>query len=713
VFGLEALLERATATPRGSADLPAGAAIDRISGGLAEVAVPIRVAEANLLESDGFHYTWQLPWPVSQDAAGDRTWPLLDVPGIEPMPVDVMRERVVQRRAPRSAPKKTDVWIDGSTLHVYGRQEAGADAEFLLHYPIVAARLVGGALGEDAPGIEELLQFRVETDEGRHLALALEAGTELRVPLAGFPGATLTGRLRATGPAVATSQPELTFETASEQKAQTEGSEQAVVTLQSHSAGPSAPGIELEVPAGAAPEVSELVLRASGPEGTLVVFEQPRLAFDAHPELERPNVLFVLLDTLRADRLGSYGNTDGLSPNLDRLAAESLVFDQCWSTSSWTMPSVSALMTGVHQEVHGGKHENSRINPALDTLAGQLSRAGYDSVAITEGGLFRGIYGHDHGFRRFFEHRKGIAHGVEQARVWYANEASAGGAAPWFMVLHSYEVHEPYEPDGELLEKIRAELPPELAKRITRPTDFAELYHAGQWTGEVSATVSEAMERLYDAEVRFADAQVGAFLDELRADGVLDDTLVVVTADHGEEFGEHGMIGHGDSLYPEQLHVPLMLRFPDGWRAGERETAPTSHIHLPPTILDAVGLGAGLEGTTFAGESMLRGPSDMPIYAWRYRDGERHLFALRVGDELVVEGEYDLARPEAGAPEIYDLGKDPGALANLAGDDPARLERLRALLTKVREAYSEGAFEGGRVQMDEATRAELEHLGYL
>ena len=244
-------------------------------------------------------------------------------------------------------------------------------------------------------------------------------------------------------------------------------------------------------------------------------------------------------------------------------------------------------------------------------------------------------------------------------------------------------------------------------------TDFAELYHAGEWTGEVSATVSEAMERLYDAEVRFTDAQVGAFLDELRADGVLDDTLVVLTADHGEEFGEHGMIGHGDTLYPELLHVPLMLRFPDGWRAGERETAPTSHLHLPPTILDAVGLGETLADTTFAGESLLRGTSEMPIYAWRYREGDRDLYALRVGDELVIEGEYDLARAEGGAPEVYDLGGDPGALDNLAGSDPTRLERLRALLGTVRSAYSENAFEGGSVHLDDATRAELEALGYL
>ncbi|MDF1800035.1 MAG: sulfatase, partial [Planctomycetota bacterium] len=578
----------------------------------------------------------------------------------------------------------------------------------LLHYPIQAARLAGGAGHERSP--DELHLARVETPTGSNAALVLEAGTRLTLPMADFPGATLHARLVASDgasmdqPATGTAAPPLKVTLSFPGPAGT-------VALE---ADRTPRAVELVLPAGHPEQPGSFTFEATGPAGSLVRLEEPRLAFGDVPSLaERPNVLFVILDTLRADRLGAHGNPDGLSPALDRIASESLVFEECWSTSSWTMPAISGMLTSAHQELHGGIHENSRINPALDTLASSLAAAGYDTEAICEGGLFRAIYGHDAGFRAFFEHREGIAHGAELAREFFQRKATEPGAEPWFLVLHSYEVHEPYEPDPALLATIRAGLPERLAKRITRPTDFAELYHNGEWTAEVSAEVSAAMEALYDAEVQVADAVLGELFDELRAAGTLDDTLVVITADHGEEFGEHGMIGHGDSLYPELLHVPLMLRFPDGWRAGETEPGATSQLHLAPTVLDAVGLGTELEGLSFAGESLLRGLPEVPIYAWRYREGERSLYALRVGDEVVLEGTYDFARAESGAPEFYDLAADPGALKNLRAEDPARVESLRQLLSAVRELYSKDAFEGGSVRLDAATQERLEALGYL
>ncbi|MDF1800036.1 MAG: hypothetical protein P1V81_12735, partial [Planctomycetota bacterium] len=127
VLGLAELLEGATVAPRPSADLPAGASVAHLAGGLAIVDLPLAMADATTVPSDGNHYTWQLPWPVRQDAAGDRTWPTIDLPGTDPLPVDVVPDRVLLRRAERPAPERTDAWIDGRTLHIFGKKGAPAD----------------------------------------------------------------------------------------------------------------------------------------------------------------------------------------------------------------------------------------------------------------------------------------------------------------------------------------------------------------------------------------------------------------------------------------------------------------------------------------------------------------------------------------------------------------------------------------------------------
>lgn len=687
-LSLPALFASGVVAARPDADLPLGGELEYTASGLASVALHLKLSAGTRVEwPDGFHFKWALPYPASQLTGADQIWPTIEIPGVEPKPVNINPENAMRRREPFAFKNGLAVWIDGKELHILSAQGPQSAGQILLRYPVQAARLAGAVGVEQSAA--DLFWARQGMDSGTHQTLVFETGTEVSLPLEDFPGARLSGRLVATAEST-----RLGIASGDEPLAWIDASE----SLQK---------IEFELPAGP----GDLRLVTEGPAGALLQIKEPRLDFTQTVEAhgEQLNVLFVILDTLRADRMATFGGPSNLTPNLDRLAGESLVFEQCWSTSCWTLPAIASMMTGVHAEVHGGTRMDTTINPELDTLGTVLRDAGYYTEAISEGGLFRGLYGLDRGYTRFTEHQKGVATGVTFAKEFFKNRA---GDNPWFLTLHSYEVHEPYLPDPELLAAVKASLPANLAERITRPTDFIELHESGGWVPTPDNAVAAAMEKLYNAEVQFADQVLGELIDQLRAGGVLDNTLVVFTADHGEEFGEHGLLGHGDTLYPEQVHIPLMLRFPDGWRAGEKESAPVSQLNLAPTILDAVGLLAHAEGKSFAGTSLLRGIPDVPIYAWRHNAGGEHMYTVRVGDEVYIEGDYEIARDVQG-PELYDLAADPGAKNNLAGEQAERAASMQALLESVRTLYSENAFEGGGVQLDAATRAELEALGYL
>lgn len=690
VLDFATLLARGSAVPRPSAALPEGATIESVDSGRADLHMLLAVADRTRLEErPGFHYTWPLPFPPARVKKSDRVWPKITLPGLDEADLDIDPATAEKLRRTTKAPTTVHAWIDGTTLHIAMPRPAPVDGQLDFSYPVDTARLVGGR--DSSLGLETLVRVRHAFEYGTKESLTFEAGTTLLLPLDDFPGATLSATLTQDSDA-----PGARIGFARDDAA-----------LEWHAAGPGPLPLHLELPAGP----GQLRVVVEGAPGTLVRLDEPRLDFsDTLPELaERPNILFILLDTLRADRMATFGGSGDLTPRLDELAGESLAFDQCWSTSCWTLPAISSMMTGVFAEVHGGIAPNTRINPALDTLAETFQQAGYYTEAVTEGGLFRSGFGLDQGFVRFFEQSKNIDQGVGLAQKFFEKRSSP---APWFFTLHSYQVHEPYTPSRKLMKQLTAGLDDDIKKRISRPSDFIDLFESHEMTPELTQKVAGIMEQLYDAEVRTADAAIGRFLDGLKAAGQLDNAIVVFTADHGEEFGEHGLLGHSDTLYPELVHVPLLLRFPDGYRAGELVPQPVSQINLLPTILDAAGLGMTADTQAYAGTSLLRELPTDPIYTWRYSPDGKSIYSLRLGDEIFVEGAYKWPRTESG-PELYDLADDPGAHHNLAGDRSGHVESLKKLLESVRKRYSDGSYDGTQLKMDESTRAELEALGYL
>lgn len=692
-----------------------------VARGLARVEVELDPQAAQVLPSaTGTHIVWPLPFAAAATKEAKRSGPELALP-FGPPDASGTRERIafpvetcatfaqtMRAGLPHSHGRPL-LWLDADSLHAFGDHVRSGDGGSRLTYPVQAARLAGSAQLPAGTRLGELLIGRHTPDGNPKLsetALWLEVGTTLELDLTDFAGGSLVGSL-------AVGEPGLALEV---RMADGEDEPRLLEV-------PAGAPLELELPAFA--PRARCTLTPRGPAGALLRLDRARIdrarSIEADnieadnveaDNVERPNVLLIVLDTLRADRLAAFGGDGALMPNLDAFANESLGFTEYWAASSWTLPTISTMLTSVHAEIHGGVARTTPIDPRLDTLASVLRDAGYRTEAITEGGLFASTYHLDRGFDRFEEHGGGLGWGVELAREFFVQRA---GEQPWFLTLHSYEVHEPYAPSDELIAEVRAGLPADMAANIERPSDFVPLLESGRWDEVLAADVPARMERLYDAEVRAADALIGGLLDDLERKGVLDDTLVIFTADHGEEFGEHGYLGHSDALYPEVLHVPLLMRFPGGEHAGERHAAPTSQLDLTPTVLDALGLHERLRELPFQGRSLLRGEPDRPVYAWRHRPDGGSLWAVRDGDRFYVQGSYDHPRDDPGEAgrELFDLGDDPGADRDRDVRAPDVALSMQRLLEQLRGEYGSATYAGRHVRLDEATRENLGDLGYL
>ncbi|MFT4978186.1 MAG: arylsulfatase A-like enzyme [Myxococcota bacterium] len=430
------------------------------------------------------------------------------------------------------------------------------------------------------------------------------------------------------------------------------------------------------------------------PSGELDKHQPPDLA-------EHPNILFIVVDALRTDRLGAYGGSRGLTPTMDRLAAEGIVFEQAFAHAAWTRPAMASLMTSSPPAAHGTDRRISALPESAETLAEVLSNRSYLTAAIPNSRDVARAQRFQQGFDRFDYHaprmlpgatesaqrltlygvlrRLHTRSGAPQRVVSYYRPAedvvgaareliSSAGGQRWFLWTHLMEPHPPYfyRPlDG------RAEL---LPGTVPQPQDV----------GRVQAQ--------YDAEVRWVDARLGELIEWLREQGQLEHTAIVLTSDHGTELLDHGGWGFGETLYDEILHVPLIIRLPDQQHAGARVDWQVRQLDIAPTIAGLVGApppdtwqGRDLLEPGF--ESWLLGeappPKERPIIAESTFRGSE-MAALR------AEG-WKYIRVSPGHPrrlraeELYQTGPDPHERESLAGREGAMQARMSSRLRQSRE----------------------------
>jgi len=454
----------------------------------------------------------------------------------------------------------------------------------------------------------------------------------------------------------------------------------------------------------------------------------PRGAASGRGRESRPNVLLVSIDSLRSDHLGSSGRPVATSPVLDRLAREGASFPYTISTTSWTLPAHVSMLTSLVVAVHGVGLGRS-LDPARTTLAEAMRDDGFETAAFVTGPWMTPAFGLDRGFERFANtsafsdgsDRSGdgtrpsaSAHARSHQEV--TGETIADSAIAWldetpepfFLFLHFWDVHFDY-------------IPPEPFDELFDPgyrgsvdgVDFATDpdVHAGMAPRDL-----EHVKALYDGEIRFTDRNLGRVLDHLRESGRLDDTLVVVTADHGDEFFEHGQKGHNKSLYDEVVVVPLILRWPGKVPAGRLVDDPVRLIDVAPTVLDLAGLPAGAmpEGMGRSVAAWWSGdrPAPAPAFMDLFLLPGFQFQGLRTEDsKTMVKYDGDAARAA-----VFDLEADPRERVPHAPtgrwEAPLReFERTRDLMDSLRRALPGG--EGAPVELDARTEAQLRALGYL
>ena len=401
-------------------------------------------------------------------------------------------------------------------------------------------------------------------------------------------------------------------------------------------------------------------------------------------QLVPPNVLFVTIDTLRADRLGSYGHAGAKTPVIDRLAAEGVRFSDATAHAPLTYPAHVALLTGRYPAAFGAKLNGMTPLPdTATTLAERLKAVGYSTGAVIGSVVLERSYGLDQGFDSYDDGipvrlaalvaitdvQRRADQVTEAATTWLKKQPSG---TPWFLWAHYYDPHLPYD----------------------APAKYA----------------AAAPGRPYDAEVAFVDAALGRLLASVDRQR----TLIIVTADHGEALGEHGEPDHGFFLYDSTLHVPLVIAPPSPLRGiGEAPRVVTEQVRsidLFPTILEMVGAGAQstVDGVSLV--PLLRGESrrEVPVSvaeSWypRLHFGWSELRSARVGEWKYIE---------APKPELYDLRVDRAERRNMVHERASVAGRLAGEITRVSQLTDSGAI-AETPQPDRATLERLQALGYV
>lgn len=468
----------------------------------------------------------------------------------------------------------------------------------------------------------------------------------------------------------------------------------------------------------------------------------------APPPGDVPSVLVLLIDTLRADHLSCYGYERRTSPNMDRVAAEGALFLNSYSQASWTKPATASLMTGVYPSTHQTTTMGSGLMDSFRILPEIYSDHGFRTAILTSNNLVSPLFGFDQGVD-FFHYGKAqmvrelmlgniirtlLRSNQERKqkvedyfwrveaflrfseRVDYDPSAEALNARflewleedlhrPFFAYIHYIEPHYPYTPPAPF-DTLFAPIEPGAYVQPTHNYGFQPFDRMDS----VDPALLEAVLGEYDGEIAYLDDRFGRFFSELEKLGVLDNTILVITSDHGEEFFEHSMWGHGHSLFDEVVRVPLIIRYPQRIPAGTEITGLASLVDILPTLMDLSGIE---ESGEFAGRSL------MPLV-----DGGDTLSLESYGEVMkggrkawfLTDGRYKIVRYQKGVLErtmLFHLTDDGVEQVDLIDSIPAVADSLRLRMEDIYRESSSKAVEGKEQRIDKATEDQLRALGYI
>ncbi len=403
------------------------------------------------------------------------------------------------------------------------------------------------------------------------------------------------------------------------------------------------------------------------------------------------SVVLISIDTLRRDHLPFYGYARDTAPNLTTLAADAVVFDQAIAAHTNTAPAHASILTGLYPTAHGIVRNGYALRDDVPVLAEILTTHGYQTAAFVSGftlngdttGLDRGFGHYDDGGKKTRDRR--AADTVDRVSTWLEQR---DGQRPLFLFLHLFDPHFPYRAPEQ---HGRPFLPRGVDDfRFPVGAELDRLRRGEAQPGELEEYVSR-----YDGEIHYADHHLGRFFQELRRAGLFEDSLVIVTSDHGETLVERPFVfDHGGRVYEEQILVPWVMRFPQGRFAGQRIGAAVHQVDLLPTLLDLLGV----ETPPNHGRSLLPairngGPwPRRPLFSMARTEPPRvrGLSAPMARRGLIasirVQGSKLIAYPTATGEsfELFNLERDPGEQHSVAAEQPKVVERLRRELARWR-----------------------------
>jgi arylsulfatase A-like enzyme len=430
-------------------------------------------------------------------------------------------------------------------------------------------------------------------------------------------------------------------------------------------------------------------------------------------EAGAPNVLLIILDTVRAASLARFGGRAS-TPHLDSLAATGMVFDRAVATAPWTLPSHASMFTGLWPHEHGADWRIP-LDDRAPTLAEVLARHGYRTGGFVANLVYTSReQGLDRGFQVYRDYRRSLSsllrssslvqtvttsptlrrltgfHEVmgrkagpdvnQEFLAWQARD----DARPWFAFLNYYDSHEPYLPRDTFAGRYSEGQVPRRLDQLR----FWNVEGAMDDWDELSAAEVEAERAAYEETITGLDADIGALLAALRARGVLDRTLVILTSDHGELFGEHGAHGHGNSVFWQALHVPLVISWPGHVRSGERVTEPVSLRDLAATILSVAFPGAARElpGSSLTTVTDSARPRSLTLSDLSLEEFTRHADAMQHGALQSLAGtDWQYIRAGDGHEDVYRIGAGTGdTLVTVPAVRDAVLDTARARLAAAR-----------------------------
>jgi arylsulfatase A-like enzyme len=422
---------------------------------------------------------------------------------------------------------------------------------------------------------------------------------------------------------------------------------------------------------------------------------------------KRPNIILMTLDTTRADRLSCYGYKRKTSPNLDKLAEESVLYTQAIAPSSWTLPSHASLFTGKFTTSHGARYDPEgplRLNEVIQaspiyrarglaqdelTLAEILKNEGYVTAAVVGGPWMKRIFGLDKGFDFYDDSEISSYNGrlAEQVTASAVTWIKQSRKKDFFLFLNYFDPHAPCIPPEGFMTAFLAKDIKSYEKQLSKEED-RELQNA-----------------LYDAEILYMDDHIGQLLKELKGYNLYENTWIIVTADHGELLGEHGKFGHGQYLYQEELHIPLFMKHPGGEVPASQSSVRVQLTDILPIILKRleIPVPSGIQG-------------DVPPQTSHPILAEVYPLPLDSNDgdwRAIFEGDFKFIWNSKGRHQLFNLANDPAETVNLAERESRRAARMLSEMNRYLLKLPGPGPATPPKELDENTRKALKSLGYV